>query len=238
VRASPRYPTPGEGMGFSRVDLVGLFLPERCAACGAGERVVCGSCIAALRLLRGPLCARCGAPTAWPVERCTECAGRRLSFLRARAAVAYEGPARTLVAAWKERGRRKLTRVFAGLLLEVVPRPQAEAVTFVPADPARGHWRGANPAEELARLVAREWALPVEALLARTRFVPPQRGLTRTQRRRNVRGAFVAARAPASVVLVDDVYTTGATVGAAATELRRAGARAVYVATFARTVRG
>jgi predicted amidophosphoribosyltransferase len=225
-------------MGFPRIDLVGLLLPERCAACGAGERIVCGSCIAALRLLHGPLCARCGAPTAWPVERCAECAGRRLSFTWARAAVAYEGPARTLVAAWKERGRRNLSRIFAGLLLEVVPPPQADVVTFVPADPARGHWRGANPAEQLAHLVAREWGLPVEPLLARTRSVPPQRGLPRAERRRNVRGAFSATGAAASVAVIDDVYTTGATVGAVATELRRAGARAVYVATFARAVRG
>jgi predicted amidophosphoribosyltransferase len=110
-------------------------------------------------------------------------------------------------------------------------------VTFIPADPARGHWRGGNPAEQLARLVAREWGLPVEALLARTRSVPPQRGLSRAQRRRNVRGAFSATGAPASVAVIDDVYTTGATVGAAATELRRAGARSVEVVTFARTAR-
>jgi ComF family protein len=226
-------------MGFSRFDLVGLLLPERCAACGASERAVCASCIAALRLLRGPLCARCGAPTAWPVDRCAECAGRRLSFTWARAAVAYEGPARTLIAAWKERGRRQLPRIFAGLLVELVPRPQAEVVTFIPADPARGHWRGANPAEQLAHLVAREWGLPVEALLARTRSAQPQRGLSRARRRRNVRGAFTAtAGAPVSVVVLDDVYTTGATVGAAAMELRRAGARSVFVATFARAVRG
>lgn len=221
-----------------RFDLIDLLFPERCAGCGAGERVVCASCLAGLRLLSGSLCARCGAPTAWPVDRCAECASRRVSFAWARAAVAYEGPARTLVAAWKERGRRKLPRVFADLVLEVVPRPQADVVTFIPADPARGHWRGTNPAEQLARLVAREWGLPVEALLARIRSIPPQRGLTRTERRRNVRGAFAATGAGASVAVIDDVYTTGATVGAAATELRRAGARAVYVATFARAVRG
>jgi predicted amidophosphoribosyltransferase len=225
-------------MGFSRVDLVGLLLPERCAACGAGERIVCASCLAALRLLRGPLCARCGAPAVWPVERCAECSGRRLAFSSARAAVAYEGPARALVAAWKERGRRRLTRVFADLLLEVVPRPPVEVITFIPADPTRSLWRGQNPAEALARLVALEWDLPLEPLLERTRHVPPQRGLTRTARRQNVRGAFSATSAPKSVAVVDDVYTTGATVGAAATELRRAGARrAVSVATFARAVR-
>ena len=220
--------------GFRLLD---LLVPERCAACGAGERIVCAPCLAVVRLLRGPLCARCGAPTAWPVDRCAECAGRRLAFVSARAAVAYDGPARTLVTAWKERGRRRLARVFAGLVADVVPRPPADALTFIPPDPDRGLWRGQNPGETLARLVALEWELPVEPLLTRRRHVRQQRGLTREARRANVRGAFHATSAPTVVALIDDVYTTGATVGSAATELRRAGARAVHVVTFARAVR-
>jgi predicted amidophosphoribosyltransferase len=76
------------------------------------------------------------------------------------------------------------------------------------------------------------------SLLRRREPARPQRGLSREERRRNVRGSFAAvARPPAHVALVDDVYTTGATVAAAATELRRAGARSVHVVTFARTVR-
>lgn len=217
--------------------LLDLLVPERCAACGAGERLVCAGCLAALRLLRGPLCARCGAPTAWPVDRCAECAGRRISFNRARAAVAYEGAARTLVSAWKERGRRRLAPLFARLVADVVPRPLADVVTFVPSEHERILERGQNAAEVLARLLALEWELPVEPLLIRKRRVPPQRGLSRSARRQNVRGAFHARAAPAAVALVDDVYTTGATVSAAATELRRAGARAVHVVTFARAVR-
>lgn len=218
--------------------LLDVLLPERCAACGTGERVVCATCLTGLRLLREPFCARCGAPTAWPVARCAECSGRRLSFAWARAAVAYEGTARPLVAAWKERGRRGLTGVFADLVVELVPRPNAEALTFVPADPERGLWRGQNPAETLARRLGLAWHLPVTSFLTRTRRAPPQRGLPRSERRKNVRGTFaVTTSPPPSVVLVDDVYTTGATVGAAATELRRGGARSVQVVTFARAVR-
>jgi predicted amidophosphoribosyltransferase len=171
------------------------------------------------------------------VDRCAECAGRRLAFVSARAAVAYDGPARTLVTAWKERGRRRLARVFAGLVSDFVPRPPADALTFIPSDPDRGLWRGQNPAETLARLVALEWELPVEPLLKRRGQVRPQRGLAREARRVNVRGAFRATASPSVVALIDDVYTTGATVGSAATELRRAGARAVHVVTFARAVR-
>jgi predicted amidophosphoribosyltransferase len=227
------------GLGSDRRDfwLLDLIVPERCAACGAGERIVCAPCLASLQLLRAPLCARCGAPTAWPVERCGECAGRRLSFVRARAAVAYDGPARTLVAAWKERGRRPLGRVFAGLVAEVVPRPIVDVVTFVPGDRERVLRRGQNAPEALARLVALEWELPVEPLLARRRRVEPQRGLPRGDRRLNVRDAFRANPSPRRVALMDDVYTTGSTVTSAATELRRAGAREVQVVTFARTVR-
>ena len=218
--------------------LVDLVLPERCAACGVGETIVCPGCKAALTLLAPPLCARCGAPTAWPVERCSECAGRRVPFATARAAVAYDGPARELVAAWKERGLRKLGRELAELVAAAVPPPTANGVVFVPGDVERTLWRGQNAAEGLARLLAHRWNLPVLPLLARRSPAPRQRGLSRADRRANVRGAFEARAAPpARVVLVDDVYTTGATVAAAARELKRAGARRVEVVTFARVLR-
>jgi predicted amidophosphoribosyltransferase len=164
--------------------------------------------------------------------------GRRLSFASARAAVAYEGPARPLVAGWKERGLRPLAHEFASLVAEVVSRPPVEGLAFVPGDRDRSLKRGQNAAEALARELAVRWELPVERLLRRRDPARPQRGLSREERRRNVRGSFaVAAPPPGHVGLVDDVYTTGATVGAAATELRRAGARSVHVVTFARTVR-
>jgi predicted amidophosphoribosyltransferase len=223
---------------LSALRLLDLILPRRCAACGGGENVLCADCLGALRRLVEPLCVRCGAPTAWPVARCRECAGRRIPFASARAAVAYEGPARPLVAAWKERGLRTLAREFAVIAVETVPRPGVDALAFVPGDPDRSLKRGQNSAEALARELGRQWDLPVRALLRRTRTARPQRGLPRDERRRNVRGSFAGTgAAPPRVGLVDDVYTTGATVSAAATELRCTGARIVHVVTFARTVR-
>ncbi|MET0553529.1 MAG: ComF family protein [Vicinamibacteria bacterium] len=219
--------------------VLGLVLPERCLACGRGEELLCAECRRGLLVLRGTLCARCGCPTAWPVERCGECTGRRLAFASARAAVAYDGTARALVTAWKERGIARIAGLAAVLVAETVPQPQVEALAFVPGEGDRVGWRGANPAEELAGALAGRWGLPVERLLERARHVRPQRGLSRAERRVNIRAAFRARGAsPKAVGLVDDVYTTGATVGAAATELRRAGARAVHVVAFARTVRG
>lgn len=217
--------------------LLGVLLPERCVACGAGDELLCAACRHGLLILRGTLCGRCGSPTAWQVERCGECAGRRLAFASARAAVAYQGAGRALVVVWKERGLRRVTGLAADLVVATMPRPEVDALAFVPGDDDRIGWRGVNTAEELARALGARWELPVASLLVRTRRARPQRGLSQAERRANIRAAFRAARpSPAGVALVDDVYTTGATASAAARELKAAGARRVDVVTFARSV--
>jgi ComF family protein len=218
--------------------LLDLVFPRRCVVCGSDGAVLCDVCEARLEHLGRPCCERCGAPTAWPVERCRECACRRIAFARARAAVAYDDRAKRLVGAWKERGQRTLAELAAELVDGAVPRPGADAVTFVPADRDRLLLRGHNPAQHLAEALGARWQLPVVALLARESGRAPQKGLTLAERRRNVRGAFTSAGpAPSTVVLVDDVYTSGATASAAATALRKGGARRVEVVTFARVVR-
>jgi ComF family protein len=215
-----------------------LLLPRRCVACGRLGDLVCPDCRTALPRLAGPACARCGAPTAWPVSRCLECSGRRLAFASARAAVAYHGTARALVTAWKQRGLRSLAAEAADVIANTVARPSADLIAFIPADGDRSVRRGHHPAEHLARELGLCWCLPVARLLSRARTVRPQRGLSLAERRRNVRGAFDATTAVrGGVVLIDDVYTTGSTVSAASTALRRAGARRIDVVTFARTVR-
>ena len=218
--------------------VLGLVLPSRCAGCGVPGPALCEACLAGLVRIAPPVCERCGCPGAWPVRRCVECAGRRLAFARARGAVVYDARARTLVSAWKERGRRDLAGVFASVVDDVVMRPDADVVTFVPGDRERGRERGHVPAAQLGRALARCWALPVRELLARAAGSRRQAGLPRAERRTNVRGAFVPrCEAPPRVVLVDDVYTTGATASACSTVLRRAGARRVDVVCLARAVR-
>jgi ComF family protein len=222
----------------SIVWLLDLVLPERCVSCGRAGSLCCAACAGAIERLDGPLCARCGAPTSWPVARCRECEGRRIAFTQARAAVAYDASTRALVRAWKERGLRRLGDIAAALALEVLEPPPAAAVTWIPPVTDRLLERGHSTAEQFARELARRWELDRRPLLARTRFVAAQRGLGRPERRQNVRGAFVArGKVPGRVCLVDDVYTTGATVSAAATALRKAGAREVHVVTFARALR-
>ena len=171
------------------------------------------------------------------MRRCRECAGRRLAFASARAAVLYDDAVRALVAAWKERALRRLAAGAVSVVIEVVPPPKADVVTFIPPDPDRQLKRGHHPPRQLAEQLARRWELQLATPLRR-RAARRQRGLSRAERRRNVAGVFSAKGAvPRSVVLIDDVFTSGATVNAAASALRKAGARRVEVVTFARVVR-
>jgi ComF family protein len=218
--------------------LLDVLLPNRCASCAETGVALCTACREGLIRLAPPLCARCGSPGAWPVRRCAECSGRRIAFACARAAILYDAPARAFVQSWKERGQRRLAREAAALVVETVAQPDVAALTYVPSHPDRALERGHRPAEALARELGRLWDLPVRPLVTRVRNVERQRGLGLRERQSNVRGAFGPARAaPSRVCLVDDVYTSGATAAAAASALRKGGARRVEVVTLARAVR-
>jgi predicted amidophosphoribosyltransferase len=219
-------------------DLLDLIFPRRCVVCELLGSDLCDRCLARIPRLPMPLCERCGAPTSWPVRRCRECSGRRVAFATARAAVVYDAGVRALVAAWKERGLRRVAALAGQLVEEQVACPPVEAVTFVPPDRDRALTRGHHPAAALARDLSRRWQLELVAALERTRITPRQTGLPLAVRRRNVAGAFAPAGPVArNIAIADDVYTTGATASAAASALRRGGARRVHVVTFARAVR-
>jgi predicted amidophosphoribosyltransferase len=140
--------------------------------------------------------------------------------------------------AWKERGLRRAADLAAELVALRVPVPEADVVTSVPPDAVRQLVRSRHPAVDLAAALGERWGLERADLLARSGGARRQTGLGRADRAGNVRNAFVArTSAPERIVLVDDVYTTGATASAAARALKRAGAASVHVVTFARTVR-
>ena len=151
--------------------------------------------------------------------------------------MAYDADVRRVVRGWKERGLRKLGAEAARVVAERLPRADVDLVTFVPADGERRLRRGYHPAEQLARSLADTWQLPCEPLLTRIGRTSRQRGLSLLERRRNVAHAFAARSFQGAVLLVDDVYTTGATAHAAASSLRAGGVRHVEVVTFARAIR-
>lgn len=218
--------------------MLDLLFPRRCVVCSRPGAELCEGCRVALCRIPPPLCERCGAPTGWPVRRCGECAGRRLAFASARAAVIYDDTARSVIRAWKEHGLRTLATAAAQLVVEIVPRPDVEALVAVPPDRDRGLTRGEHPATSLARELAARWGLAIEAPIRRVGSSGRQAGQALAGRRSNVRGAFrPVGFAPRSVCLVDDVYTSGETINAAAAALRKAGAARVWAVSLARAVR-
>jgi ComF family protein len=152
----------------------------------------------------------------------------------------YQFPVDRLIQALKFKGDLVAARVVASLMFPL-PEPHpvnpARAILPMPLHPRRQRSRGFNQCSEIGRHLARQSGLPLlEGGLLRWRHDPPQSGLDGLQRSRNVRGAYRTGKRalPPSVVLLDDVVTTGATVGAAARALKSAGVRRVEVWAVAR----
>lgn len=174
--------------------LADMLFPRRCVHCGATGGWLCGTCRRLLSPLTGPRCRRCGRPLEESARHCIECRGRDLAFVSAAAAYAYEGPARSLVAACKFRRLRPLAGEMATLagprFAQLAAAGRFTTVTWTPTTPERLRERGFDQAEALARALACQAALPASPLLRRTRAAHEQSGLGRRQRAGNVRGAF------------------------------------------------
>ena len=119
-----------------------LLFPERCAVCRRPGSALCEHCRDSFVRLSPPICERCGSPGAWPVRRCAECSGRRLAFARARAAIVYDGGAKSFVRSWKEHGQRRLAAVAAEIVAEAISVPDVDVLAHVPGDPERAWERG------------------------------------------------------------------------------------------------
>jgi ComF family protein len=150
-----------------------------------------------------------------------------------------DGGARGAVHALKYGGLPRIADDLAEAMARVdLPTDGPSALVPIPLAPKRLRERGYNQSEALARALARRWKVPVKHVLTRTRETQTQTALTPETRLANVAGAFDAAHSTphATLVLVDDVFTTGATLAEAARALEQVGARAVYGITFARAV--
>jgi ComF family protein len=231
---------------------VAFALPPRCPGCGvivATDHSFCLSCWQALDFLGGPACAVCAEPLVLARHdetRCAACLAAPPPFDRLRAAVAYGPIARALALKLKYARRPGLAVTMAGPMRRAAATALAADALVVPVPLHRRRlWaRGYNQAALLARAVARRSeAEPALDLLVRRRATVSLRGLGPRARERTVSGAFAVRPGAAErlrgrpVVLVDDVYTTGATVRACARALRRAGAGPITVLCWARVVR-
>ena len=224
-----------------------LLFPAVCPLCssrlGPGRRdPVCGTCWASFARLSPPFCTGCGVPVpSDAIARCEVCHETAPPFDYARAAASYGGTVRDAVHALKFGGRRSLARPLGDLIVEhcagVLDAP--DGFVPVPLARARERERGFNQAGLLAERVGERLGVRVRPRwLVRLRATAAQSDLAAAERRANVADAFAAAPAVAGrdVVVIDDVMTTGATVGECARALRAAGARRVGVLAVARVL--
>lgn len=234
-------------LGSSLLDLV---YPRVCAGCGAAvtDRPghVCWDCLAALEWVRAPVCRMCGDPVQGRVEHayaCAACTRHPPAFALARSAVRYRGPLKPMLQAFKYARQTCLARDFAEMM-HVCAQVQFagerfDAVTCVPLHSRKQRERTYNQSRLLARRLARSLRVPwLGGLLVRVKPTATQTGLGAARRRSNVSRAFCGRQREwiegRSLLLVDDVMTTGATLHECARTLRQCGARSVCALTLAR----
>lgn len=231
--------------------MLDFALPPRCPGCGAITREphrFCLDCWKSLTFLGEPCCARCGLPFAYAgggEAECAACLAQSPPFDRLRAAVAYGDVSRQVALKLKYSGRPGLAETLAHFMLRHLDTVEGNVLLVpVPLHRWRIWKRGYNQAALIASALSRRTGLPTGLdLLRRTRATPPLKGLGRRERTLAVRGAFeVPPRARERlagrrVLLVDDVYTSGATAAACARALKRGGAVSVDVLCWARVVR-
>jgi ComF family protein len=227
-------------------------LPPRCPACGvitADPHRFCLGCWGSLTFLGDPCCACCGLPFDYDVTTagdalCGRCLADPPRFDRLRAAVGYGEVARRVALKLKYSGRPGVAETLATLMARHLPQGGDALLVPVPLHRWRIWSRGYNQSALIAAALSRRSGMSAAPdLLQRVKATPPLRGLGRRERAETVRGAFLVTAANCRhlrgrhLILIDDVYTSGATAGACAKALKRAGAAGVDVLCWARVLR-
>ena len=226
--------------------LLDFALPPRCASCGTivGDlHSFCPDCWKKVDFLGLAGCVSCGLPLqATEQESCAGCLAQPPRIARTRAAVAYDDVSRSLAIRLKYGRKVAIARMMAHYMAPLVAGDGERLLVPVPLHRTRLWSRGFNQSALIERELSRRLKVAVEpAALRRTRRTPPLKGMSAHQRRKTVAGAFEVRDAKAvagkTVILVDDVLTTGSTADACARALRRAGAERVELVSWARVVK-
>ncbi|MEF8799237.1 MAG: ComF family protein, partial [Candidatus Bipolaricaulota bacterium] len=221
--------------------MLDILYPPHCYLCGeplTTHRYICPDCLDSFEEITGPICEKCGQPARKPGGVCSECSEGNREFFLARSFGRYKpgGGLAESIKGLKYEGEKALAKGLAPLLArgesgEFLER--VDAITFVPLSREKLADRGFNQAELLAQSLARDRGIPSFQTLIKERATKPQAELGREERLVNVRGSFTYRKRVdyESVMLVDDVFTTGATVDECSKVLKEAGVGRVFVAT-------
>lgn len=217
--------------------------PPRCPVCDKiSAQGICDKCREHLFFIRDDYCMKCGKPLEDErQEFCPDCKKRKHYFVQGRSLLSYQGPVRKSLYRLKYGNKREYAGVYgaemADYLGKWIRQRGITKIVPVPLYPARQRARGYNQAALLAESMGRRMGLPVDKkLLYRTKKTAPQKVLTSAQRKANLEKAFVVKGNVCSgerILLVDDIFTTGSTVDAAAKALKQAGDCSVFAATAA-----
>jgi ComF family protein len=230
---------------------VDMLFPAQCAVCHEAvgmHGALCATCWGQIHFITDPMCFKCGLPFEYRIGEkalCASCMAVMPAYTEARAIFRYDENSKGQVLAFKYHDKTQLAPIFGEWLARTY-KPYTDKVQFIVPVPLH-YWRllsrRYNQATLLAHTLGRHTGLPVlPDTLKRIRATESQAGLSRRQRIDNMRGAFTVAKPRRellkgkSVLLVDDVMTTGATLDACARTLHDAGVQDVYVLTIARTV--
>ncbi len=222
--------------------LLRLLYPNTCPLCGrVTKERVCPACAEAVQPVREPICKKCGKPvSSEQAEYCHDCSRTRRCYDEGRALWLHRGGAAWSVYQFKFHNRRIYAGFYASEMARVygdyVRKKRISLIIPIPLGRKKRRMRGFNQAEILAEKLSGRLQISLDAVhLVRRRDTVPQKSLDPAARRENVRGIFHWTGRPLagrSVLLVDDIYTTGSTLDSAARTLKKAGAEKVYFLTI------
>ena len=225
--------------------LLDIFYPRRCPVCDKAVKpfgsLICETCKEKFEYIREPYCMKCGKELEQEeTEYCADCMRHKHLFNSGRAVFAYKNMSDSIYR-FKYKGRQEYAAYYAECMAkrlgEWIARRRPDALVPVPIHNVKRRARGYNQAEVLARELGRIMNIPVETkLIKRVRKTVPMKDLSVFERQNNLKRAFKICRNDvklSTIIIIDDIYTTGSTIDAMCYELRKAGVRRIYFVTLA-----